>query len=320
MSFSSEVKEELAHLPSQPSHCNIAEFAAMIIYGGNVEKKEDGTYSIAIHTENVTVARRLYTLIKETFGYKAQIQVSQGNGFSRSSYCLLVEDAKQSLAMLKAVGMMNNLGVLAKEEELKLGSILQKTCCQRAFLRGAFLSSGSITDPEKNYHFEMVCNSMEGASRLKELFEFFGLESKIILRKKYYIVYIKEGTMISDALSNMGAHVALMEFENIRILKDVRNSVNRRVNCEMANINKTVSAARKQIADIEYIKENASFEKLPQSLQDIASARLAAPEASLKELGGMLHPPVGKSGVNHRLRKLGQIADHIREHGFYQNI
>lgn len=320
MSFSSEVKEELAHLPSQPSHCNIAELAAMIVYGGVVKEKKDGTYSITIHTENVTVARRLYTLIKETFDYKAEIRVSQGNGFSRSNYSLLVDDSRQSLSILKAAGMINNLGIIDRDDELKFGSILQKTCCQRAFLRGAFLSVGSITDPEKNYHFEIVCNSSGSASRLKELLGFFGLESKIILRKKYYIVYIKEGTMISDVLSNMGAHVALMEFENIRILKDVRNSVNRRVNCEMANINKTVSAARKQIEDIEYIKENAAFEKLPQNLQDIALARLEAPEATLKELGDMIHPPVGKSGVNHRLRKLGQIADHIREHGFFQNI
>lgn len=321
MSFSSEVKEELAHLPSQESHCNIAELAAMIVYGGQVKKKEDGTYSIIINTENVTVARRLYTLIKENFDYKAQIRISPGSGFHRSSsYSILVDDARQSLAILKAAGMVNNLGFIEREEEIKFGSILQKTCCQRAFLRGAFLSSGSITDPEKNYHFEIVCNSLGSASRLKELFEFFGLESKIILRKKYYIVYIKEGTMISDVLSNMGAHVALMEFENIRILKDVRNSVNRRVNCEMANINKTVSAARKQIEDIEYIRENGALEKLPQSLQDIARVRLEAPEATLKELGEMLKPPVGKSGVNHRLRKLGQIADHIREHGFFKNI
>lgn len=183
-------------------------------------------------------------------------------------------------------------------------------------MRGAFLSAGSITDPEKNYHFEIACASKEKAEQLRELFEFFGLEAKIVLRKKYYVVYLKEGAMISDALNIIEAHISLMKFENVRILKDVRNSVNRRVNCEAANINKTVSAARKQIEDIEYIKNTVGLERLSENLRDIAYARLEEPDATLKELGEKLNSPVGKSGVNHRLRKLSQIAQDIREKGY----
>ena len=138
---------------------------------------------------------------------------------------------------------------------------------------------------------------------------------QIVLRKKYYVVYLKEGAMISDTLNIMEAHIALMKFENVRILKDVRNSVNRRVNCEAANINKTVSAARKQIEDIEYIKNTVGLERLSENLRDIAYARLEEPDATLKELGEKLSSPVGKSGVNHRLRKLSQIAQDIREKG-----
>ena len=168
---------------------------------------------------------------------------------------------------------------------------------------------------DRNYHFEIACISSEKAAQIKELFEFFGLEAKIVLRKKYYVVYLKEGAMISDTLNIMEAHIALMKFENVRILKDVRNSVNRRVNCEAANINKTVSAARKQIEDIEYIKNTVGLERLSENLRDIAYARLEEPDATLKELGEKLSSPVGKSGVNHRLRKLSQIAQDIREKG-----
>ena len=206
-----------------------------------------------------------------------------------------------------------------EEFSVKDNPVLQRTCCRRAFLRGAFLSAGSITDPEKNYHFEIACISSEKAAQIKELFEFFlqvlSLNYMTTLRKKYYVVYLKEGAMISDTLNIMEAHIALMKFENVRILKDVRNSVNRRVNCEAANINKTVSAARKQIEDIEYIKNTVGLERLSENLRDIAYARLEEPDATLKELGEKLSSPVGKSGVNHRLRKLSQIAQDIREKG-----
>ena len=163
--------------------------------------------------------------------------------------------------------------------------------------------------------YELVIPKDNLLRQIKELVEFFGLEAKIVLRKKYYVVYLKEGAMISDTLNIMEAHIALMKFENVRILKDVRNSVNRRVNCEAANINKTVSAARKQIEDIEYIKNTVGLERLSENLRDIAYARLEEPDATLKELGEKLSSPVGKSGVNHRLRKLSQIAQDIREKG-----
>ena len=224
-------------------------------------------------------------------------------------------ESGQTLKILKTAQLINNIGQMDEEFSVKDNPVLQRTCCRRAFLRGAFLSAGSITDPEKNYHFEIACISSEKAAQIKELFEFFGLEAKIVLRKKYYVVYLKEGAMISDTLNIMEAHIALMKFENVRILKDVRNSVNRRVNCEAANINKTVSAARKQIEDIEYIKNTVGLERLSENLRDIAYARLEEPDATLKELGEKLSSPVGKSGVNHRLRKLSQIAQDIREKG-----
>lgn len=179
--------------------------------------------------------------------------------------------------------------------------------------RGAFLSAGSISDPEKFYHFEITCASMRKAKQLQGLMASFDIEARIVLRKRYFVVYVKEGSQIAELLQIMEAPVALMELENIRIVKEMRNSVNRQVNCETANINKTVSAAVKQMEDIRYIQDTIGLESLPENLQEMARVRLERPEATLKELGEALEPPVGKSGVNHRLRKLSLMAEDLRE-------
>ena len=193
-----------------------------------------------------------------------------------------------------------------------------QNCCKRAFIRGAFLAAGSISDPEKFYHFEIACATEAKAKQIQGLILSMGIEAKIVLRKKYFVVYIKEGSQIVDILNVMdpdGGYVVSEErmIEDIRILKEMRGSVNRQVNCETANINKTVSAAVKQMEDIIYIRDTAGFDSLPDNLREIAELRLARPEATLKELGEALDPPVGKSGVNHRLRKLGNMAERLRQ-------
>ena len=175
-----------------------------------------------------------------------------------------------------------------------------------------------MSDPEKSYHFEIVCASEARAVQLQTMMDSFGVDAKIVLRKKTYVVYLKEGSQIVDLLNVMEAPVALMEFENVRILKDMRNTVNRKVNCETANINKTVSAAVKQMDDIRYIQAVIGLDGLPDNLREMALVRLERPDATLKELGEALNPPVGKSGVNHRLRKLGILADDLRERSVKQ--
>ena len=190
--------------------------------------------------------------------------------------------------------------------------LIKNSCCARAFLRGAFLCIGSMSDPEKSYHLEFVCGAKEQAGQLKDIIREFQIDAKSIRRKKYEVVYLKEGAGIVDLLNVMGAHVSLMNLENLRIVKEMRNSVNRRVNCETANISKTVTAASKQIEDILLIRDRYGFGSLPDNLRQMAEVRLEYPDAALKELGGYLEPPVGKSGVNHRLRKLSEIADRIR--------
>ena len=208
-----------------------------------------------------------------------------------------------------AVKLIDPYGEIEENLSLAQNVVLMQNCCKRAFIRGAFLAAGSISDPEKFYHFEIACATEAKAKQIQGLILSMGIEAKIVLRKKYFVVYIKEGSQIVDILNVMEAPVALMELENIRILKEMRGSVNRQVNCETANINKTVSAAVKQMEDIIYIRDKAGLDSLPDNLREIAELRLARPEATLKELGEALDPPVGKSGVNHRLRKLGNMAE-----------
>ena len=191
--------------------------------------------------------------------------------------------------------------------------IVQAVCCKRAYIRGAFIASGSMSDPDKSYHFEIVCGTLKQAEYLKNMINSFEMDAKIVKRKKSYVVYLKEGSQIVDILNIMEAHVALLELENVRIMKEMRNTVNRKVNCETANINKTVSASVRQMEDIIYIRDNIGFDKLPDGLKDVALTRLTYPDATLKELGGLLENPIGKSGVNHRLRKLSEIAEKLRE-------
>lgn len=184
----------------------------------------------------------------------------------------------------------------------------------RAQIREAFLQSGSINDPEKFYHLEIVFTSYEEAERIRSMMEYFDLDGKIVERKGHYVVYLKEGAQIADMLRVMEASLALMEFENVRILKEMRNSINRQVNCEAANLGKTISAAVKQVEDIRFIESSIGLDNLPESLAETAKKRLQYPEAALKELGELMDPPLGKSGVNHRLKKLGELAEDLRSH------
>ena len=184
----------------------------------------------------------------------------------------------------------------------------------KELIREAFLQSGSISDPEKFYHLEIVFTECEKALEIKQMIESFQLDAKIVERKGHYVVYLKEGAQIADMLRIMEAPLALMEFENIRIVKEMRNSINRQVNCEAANLGKTISAAVKQVEDIKFIASIVGLDNIPEGLAETAKKRLEYPEASLKELGELMEPPLGKSGVNHRLKRLGELAEDLRSH------
>ena len=314
MSFSKNVKEELAKQVSMARHCQIAEIAAIISLCGSISINEENQYFVKINTENLTVARKYFMLIKETFNASPEILLRRNLNLKKSKvYTVVVRDSKVSLKILEAAKLLDEDGEIREILSLTDNLIIRNACCRRAFIRGAFLASGSMSDPAKTYHFEIVTTTMEKEEQIQSIICFFDIDAKIVIRKKYFVVYVKEGSQIVDLLNIMEAHVSLMELENVRILKEMRNSINRQVNCETANINKTVAAATKQIEDIQYIKDTIGFSKLSEGLEEIARLRLEHPDASLKELGALLSPPIGKSGVNHRLRKLGEIADNLRE-------
>lgn len=314
MSFSSSVKDELSRQMPGARHCQIAETAAILSLCGRVKISASDHFWIEIHTENVAVARKYFTLLKKTFNIRTDVSIRSGINPGRSrTYIVAVREHEEALKVLQAVKLINSQGEIGENLSLIRNVVLQNACCRRAFIRGAFLAAGSISAPEKFYHFEIVCPTEPKAEQLKNIIATFDIEAKIVPRKKYYVVYIKEGSQIVDILNVMEAPVSLMELENIRIVKEMRGSVNRQVNCETANINKTVSAAVKQIEDIRFIQSVAGLSGLPESLQEMARIRLERPDATLKELGEALEPPVGKSGVNHRLRKLSLVAEELRQ-------
>ncbi len=313
MSFSGNVKEELSDHWSSARHCQIAELAAILGLCGSIIINSRNEYRVKVHTENKAVARKVFTLIKKTFNIESDISIRRNIQKQSVSYSVVVKQHQDALRVLQAVKLIDEH--LDGFEEVRIVNpiVVQQTCCKRAFIRGAFLAAGSMSDPKKAYHFEIVCAAEPMAEQIRELMSSFSMDAKIVQRKKSYVVYLKEGSQIVDILNIMEAHVSLMELENVRILKEMRNTVNRKVNCETANLNKTVSAAVKQLEDITYLRDTIGLEKLSEGLEEVALARLSHPDASLKELGALLSPPVGKSGVNHRLRKLGDLAEKVRK-------
>lgn len=298
MSFSSTVKNELCRHENRDGCCDLAELAAAVVLNGTVSDLGPGDVNIRIATENAAFARRVYSHIKKLLGIFPEVTIRKSKKLKKHvSYIIVVTSGLGAARLLEKI------------EPYGGRSRIKKACCRRAFLRGAFLAGGSVSDPEKTYHLELTSHSRQLASELARLLGAFRLHARIIRRKGSYVTYLKEGENIVDFLNIIGAHSALMELENVRILKGMRNNVNRIVNCETANLEKTVNASVRQVENIRYIMENMDPGALPGGLREIAELRLAYGDANLAELGQMLNPPLGKSGVNHRLRKLDRIAE-----------
>lgn len=311
MSFSSNVKREIGRHFSNTRHCDISELSALLTLCGEILKFQD-KICLKIQLENFVIVKKCFTLLQNTFNINVNVSVRSFKNRNKTRiYTLLSRDTKDTIRILQAVGMIQEKQLFLNYHIPAL--VVQSTCCKRAYIRGIFLMAGSITDPFKNYHLEFVLAEENFAISLQNLIHTFELETKVIKRKEHFILYLKEGEKIVDLLNIMEAHVALMEFENIRILKEMRNDINRKVNCETANLNKIVSASVKQVEDILYIKNTVGLVYLEKPLQDIAIKRLKYPDISLKELGETLEEPLGKSGVNHRLKKIGMIVENLKK-------
>ena len=302
MNFTEKVKQELGSILHNPRHCRMAELGGMIAGAGSYDDPE---HNLVICSENELVIKKAEKLLNKIFSV---------DNFGRTVY-----DIKRSGREMGKI-ILSEQETEKIEETLKLRSyelaadpvLYTMTCCKRAFLRGAFLASGSLTDPKKDYHFEISHDSERFAGELRDLINSFGADAKLVKRKKQYVVYVKDSDMISELLNIMGAHVAMMELENIKILKEVRNQVNRQVNCDSANINKALTASRKQLEDISFLREKTGLEGLSEELIDTALLREKYPEATLAELVMYNGETVGKSGINHRLKKLSDIAEKLR--------
>jgi len=311
MSFSSKLKHELCNLPQSDRHCELAELAGIINTCGNIYTNRQ-TYSVSIQTENAIVAKRFYSIAKK-MNINCEVTVKNNRQFKKNRiYAVVINEEQSSRKLLQATGLLifkDRQNILKKQINKML---VKSSCCKRSYIRGAFISGGYLSNPEKNYHLEFVSSEYDLSVQLSEIINFFNLNSKVIERKNNYVVYLKESESIVDLLNVMGAHSSLMNLENVRIIKDMRNNVNRIVNCETANINKTVSAAVKQIEDIIFVKNTKGLQFLPATLEQVAILRLENSDATLKEIGAMLTPAIGKSGVNHRLRKISEIAENLR--------
>ena len=250
--------------------------------------------------------------------FSQDVKTELENVLPQARHCQLAELSAISVFLNKEPDMNSSAGRKFFTLQKKTSMInryveagIKNSCCKRAYLRGAFLCIGSMTDPMKGYDLEFVCELENDAVLLQSFLKGFDIESKISIRKKQYILYIKDAEGLVDTLNVMGAHNSLMDLENLRVEKDFRNLINRKVNCEAANITKTVNASAKQIEDILKIEASIGFESLPPQLRQMAEIRIEHADSSLSELGTFLDPPVGKSGVNHRLRKLTKIAESI---------
>ena len=312
MSYSSKLKKELCSVIPLARHCDIAEITALTMYIAKFEISEDKIKSIIFSTESHDIAIKYFTLLAKTFNIGNDIVVRKIDSFSKKgTYRLVLEDEGLIKQILLTCKFPEKFKDIRKEYNVGSSIVLRQSCCKRAFVRAAFLAIGSLSDPQKAYHFELSLGSEKEAGSLKKIIEALGIEIKFIIRKKNYVLYLKEAEQISEILRLMEAPLVLMDFENTRIVKDVRNSVNRKLNCEVANLNKTVVASLKQVEGIELIREKLGLESLPQNLKEVAYLRLEYPEASLKELVERMDGKVGKSGINHRLRKLLEIAQNL---------
>lgn len=315
MSFSIQAKNELSRIIPQRRCCEKAELAALIKTSGSIGLKGPGRLAIQVTTEYAQTARKIFTLFKKNYNIHPEILMRKRKKLKKNnSYLIYVTPSMNADKILKDLGILHE----SLEEGLHIHyginkKLLEKQCCKRAFIRGCFLGSGSISDPEKNYHMEFVIKNEQFARSLSKIINSYDIRSKVMERSGSFVVYIKDVEQISLLLNLMGAHNALLKIENIRVYKGFRNKINRLVNCETANMGKTIEASLRQIQKINFINEKIGLNKLDKNLKEIAELRLEFPDASLKELGEKLNPPISKSGVNHRIRKLERLADELKQ-------
>jgi cell division protein WhiA len=308
LSFAGEVKNELVRMEEESVCCEQSELAALLWMGGVVSFGGKGRLGLKFVTENAAVARKVLRALKKEGITDTEVKVTRALRLKKNnSYELKAVPSPSVGKFLARMGILDESGTLMEWP----ANLSRKACCRKAWLRGAFLGGGSINRPEVEYHLELVTQNEGFAGTLATALKSFGLAVGVTTRKQDFVVYMKEGDAITSFLSIVGAHEALLEFENVRIVKGMRNQVNRLVNCETANLAKTVNAAVRQIEGIRRIISRRGLDALPRSLQEVAELRMANPEATLQELVEAFDGKISRSGMSHRLRALEQMAEEL---------
>lgn len=309
MSFNSEVKEEFARVPPQCSHCDRALLAALIRIEGTLFISGQGKYRLEIATDTPSVARLAWRLLHENYGLHTELTTRRSVLHKTPNYLIDVPAQEGLARALRDMGVLSDSG-------LQLGidqSLVAKQCCAAAYVRGAFLGSGFVSDPRGDFHFEISVESKEMADDLIAILESKGIHARSMQRRSSYIVYLKSGEAILEFLAFAGAHQAALEMENARVVKSVRNDVNRQTNAELANQKKTASASVDQIFAMRKVLDAYGPDRLSPALQEIIRLRVKYPEATLQELGDRADPPLSKSAVNHRIRRIEAMARELAD-------
>lgn len=302
MSFSADVKNELCRASVQRTCCAVAECYGVLLFCNTFSAK-----GMKLITESRPFAKRLPKLFKKAFGFGFDTEPKEDDGTGKLVFTI---DSAAKLDKLFEIYGYDRSSILAHHVNF---GVLEDECCRQSFMRGAFMAGGSVTDPEKRYHLEFVTDHYSVSREVFSLLLDMGFEPKSSTRTGNYITYFKQSETIADFLTTIGAPVSAMEIMSAKIIKDMRSSVNRRVNCDTANVEKTVEAAQEQLEAIEHIENTTGLDKLPEKLAQTARIRKEHPEASLSELAALCDPPVTKSCLNHRLRKLIELAGEKKE-------
>lgn len=306
MTFSNDVRNELARIIPEKTCCQKAELSALLTLRADILQREDGERYLVTLSENATPATKVYKLLKESYGLSSAVRIQEKRRFKKRRIYVVETRMPKNNALLGELGLPDKGLKISRQVNW---SLLGRNCCKKAYLRGVFISRGFINRPEGNYHLEMVMNDSRMASDLQKVLLKMGIEARVSERKNNLMLYIKESDKIVDFLRIVEASKALMDFENVRIVKSMRNQVNRQVNCETANLAKTVDASVRQVEMIERLVQKVGIKGLPVALRDLAVYRTEYPDSTLRELGTMLDPPLTKSGVAYRMKKLESFAE-----------
>lgn len=311
MSFTSDVKEELSHVAPTCSHCDKATLAALVRIEGTLFLSGQGRYRVEVATDVPSVARLVIGQLHGLYHLKTDLTVRRSVLHQTPNYLINVPSQPQLAESLNDMGVLSGEGLEAGIKP----ALVEKQCCAAAYLRGAFLGSGFVSNPRGDFHFEITVESESLAEGLVELMARKGIKARVMPRRSSYMVYLKSGAAIMEFLAYAGAHKAALAMENERVIKSVRNDVNRTINAEMANQAKATEAAFDQMLAIRTVLENRRLETLPQALQEFIKLRVSNPNASLKELGELALPPLSKSAIYHRVRRIEQLAAEIQREG-----